>query len=211
MDTSAWRELYKFADGHPCRATTIYVPLVNELGTVFCMDFGNAEIQFDNTFFFLRELEFLNKFKDYDWAPNVLSIDRDNKKVYISWNTDTCNTIINSDRTLDEVCPDWKKQLAIIINQLLAAGVYKLTLYPHCFYVDNTGKLRTTDFYGCVPQHDTQIPKSVVENIMSKSSAHRWAEATAGDTVDFKIFFMRAIEEHIHEWPGIKLQSLIYE
>jgi hypothetical protein len=212
MNISDWQEVYKLSnEGNKQRSNVVYVPLVNQSGDIFCMDFGNKDIEFDNNFFFLRELEFLDKFKQYSWAPNILEIDKLNKRIYISWNKNTCNNIIYTNQSINKICPDWKNQLKKIVKDILSEKVYKMTLYPHCFYVDSDQTLRTIDFYGCVIQTDSNISLDTIKNLITYNSKHRWEEALNDGKIDFEIFFQKAIEVHINEWPDIKLKKLIYE
>jgi hypothetical protein len=171
------------------------------------MDFGNDQIPFDNTFFFIRELEYIERFKDYSWAPTVLEVDQTHKRIFIKWYGVTCNDLLYSN-SLDVFCKDWRNQLRSIIKDILEENVYKLTLYPHCFYIDETLSLRSFDFYACVDKDNAQLPINLVENIIGEQSVERWKESTVKDTIDFELFFNRALDTYI-KWNEQPLGEII--
>jgi hypothetical protein len=207
MDLTNWIEYQKIEDGYPCRTNTVYVPLMNSDHSILCMDFGNKEIKFDNTFFFNRELEYLEKFKNYSWAPTVLNVNVEHKQIFIKWFEVTCNNLLR-EHSLDILCKNWKMQLRAIIKDILNSNTYKLTLYPHCFYIDNTLSLKTFDFYACVDKDNSVLPVELVKNIIGKQSIERWDEAIDQHTVNFELFFNRALEKYI-KWNGQTLEEII--
>jgi hypothetical protein len=208
MDTTGWKEYLKIDDGGPSRTNMVYIPLINYDESILCMDFGNNEILFDNTFFFNREIQYIDRFKYYSWAPEILKIDLSSKKIFFKWYKETCNNIIHSDRDLNLICKDWKEQIKKIINEILNQNVYKLTLYPSCFYIDQQLKIHAMDFYACVDKNDSIFPIELFKNIIGKKSAHRWDEATNNTFVDFSLFFNKALEEHVF-WYDIPLVSIL--
>lgn len=208
MNTYEWSEYFKIEDGIPCPTNMVYVPLMSPDNSILCMDFGNSRIKFDNQLFFEKELEYLTKFKDYGWAPTVLKIDTSKKQIFIEWNKETLNNVIYTERDIGNICPNWVEQLRTIILDIVAAGVYKLTIYPHCFYIDKQGGMRTIDFYASVNQNEPLVPIEQINSIIGIKSAHRWKEAIINDSVDFKIFFEKAITEHV-VWPNNALKDIL--
>ena len=99
-------------------------------------------------FMFEREVKYITAFKDYPWAPKNIVIDNQTQSVEFDFPGETCNQIVYGNRSLDDECPDWQAQMRIILKDIVSAGYYKTSLYPHCYYIDN-GILRTFDFYGC--------------------------------------------------------------
>jgi len=207
MNILNWVEYLKMDNGCPSRTNMVYIPLMNEDRSVLCMDFGNDQIPFDNTFFFIRELEYIERFKDYSWAPTVLEVDQTHKRIFIKWYGVTCNDLLYSN-SLDVFCKDWRNQLRSIIKDILEENVYKLTLYPHCFYIDETLSLRSFDFYACVDKDNAQLPINLVENIIGEQSVERWKESTVKDTIDFELFFNRALDTYI-KWNEQPLGEII--
>jgi len=204
MNISNWTEYLK-RDGHDGldrnQTNSVYAPMVSPDLDVLCMDFSNARITLPNDFYFQRELYYLEKFKGYNWAPEVLTIDKTNKRIFFKWYGETCNDLVYTNRSVDN------QQLKSCIRDILAAGVYKLNVYPHCFYFDKNDKIHTMGFYACVEKSDPYIPLEQVESLIGKESIHRWQEAIEGDKVNFKLFFNRAILEYV-KWPGDPLKEL---
>ena len=210
MNTADWTEYFKLEEGIPCPTNMVYVPLMNQDMSILCMDFGNSRITFDNTFFFNNEITYLEKFKNYSWAPEVLEIDIKYRKIFIKWYGETFNNRIYSGKQIDTVCPNWKYQLRTIITDIVTAKVYKMTIYPHCFYADSNGIMRTIDFYSCVDKANPYIAIDLVNHIIGQKSKHRWVEAIDGDFVNFELFFKNALTKHV-EWPDDALKDCINE
>lgn len=208
MNTSEWSEYFKIEDGLPCPTNMVYVPLMNPDKSILCMDFGNSRIKFDNQMFFEREIEYLTMFKDYSWAPTVFEIDSTKKQIFIEWNKETLNNIIYTNRNISDLSSNWREQLRTIVRDIIDAGVYKLTIYPHCFYIDKQGIMRTTDFYASVSQDNPIVSVEQINSIIGIKSAHRWKEAIVNNTVNFKIFFENAINNHVM-WPEDALKDLL--
>jgi hypothetical protein len=151
-------------------------------------------------FFFEREIENIKIFQNYEWAPNILDIDKKNMKIFIEWNVETCNDLIVKGNNLNDICFDWKAQLHKILNDIIEMGYYKMSLYTHCFFIDENNKLKTIDFYSCIKSNDPFIEKKKLVGMMGKESKERFLEAEEGDLINFDIFFKQAIKKYI-KWP----------
>lgn len=210
MTLDNWTEYKKVEAGKFVSTNMVYVPLVDPSNSICCMDFGNSRITFDNTFFFLRELQYLERFKKYKWIPSILDIDKVNKRIYFEWHNGTCNNILETGQSLDTICPDWEPQLKNILNNIQEQQVYKINVYPHCFFIDSFKQMRAMDFYACVDHNDYIIPIHVVKPIIGKLSIHRWEEASDSDAVNFKTFFYNGLSKHII-WPNNVLRNWLNE
>lgn len=211
-----WKHYYKLDGlGNPCQAQMSYEPLINEDRTIFCMNFDTTNLYQDYVNklgfvpeiaheFFEREVEYLTRFQSYSWTPELLEIDHINKKVFFKWYDNTCNDIIN---TGQELPADWKKQISTIIHDQLSNGVYKITQYPHCFYVDNNLMIRTFDFHACFDFDNCVIPYSKIHGIIHKDSISRVEEAMDTDMVDMSVMFRKGMSTHII-WPENFLSTL---
>jgi hypothetical protein len=157
-------------------------------------------------YFFNRELTYIDIFKDYPWSPEFLEIDKKNKKIFFDWNTDTCNDLPFKGKALEDVCPNWKEQLFIILNDIIDSGHYKLSLYQHCFFIDKNKILRTFDFYGCIPKSNPFIEKARLLGMMGELSSNRFKEAEVGEYINFELIFKEAIRTHI-KWPDDALSE----
>jgi len=209
---TAWQPFYKIRNGIYSTTNMLYTPLINPEGNVMCMDWsldnpyhGNAVGRTTELidFFFEREVKYINIFKDYPWAPMILDIDVDNKKIFIEWNKETLNTLLFVHNvTVDSICSDWKDQQYNILKDIRDAGYYKMALYPHCFFLDKNNKLKTFDFYGCVEIDNPYIEYSKIEGIIGVDSGNRFNSATTDGVIDFSVFFKNTLLTHlVNIWP----------
>jgi hypothetical protein len=190
-----------------------YEPLINEKRNVFCMNYNvdNPYQDYLNRVGFVpeivhelfdREVKFLTKFQKFSWAPEILDIV--DKRIYIRWHDNTCNDVIQSGKELPS---GWKEQLNCIIRDQLHEQVYKVTQYPHCFYIDNDGQLGTFDFYGCFDFDDYLIPYSKIKGLISEHSEGRITEVQDGDMINLKDMFLNSLRTHI-KWPDNHLNTI---
>ncbi len=228
MNTEGWKPFYKInpEDNNLIETNLIYTPLVSPAGDRFCMSFDvNSTYQNEELahwlperpyytsemvkFFFEREVKYITALRDFDWAPRNIEIDYQDQKICFDWSGETCNNIIYSGRNIQEVCPDWQGQMRTIIKDIVSAGYYKTSLYPHCYFIDN-GKLRTFDFYGCVDQKYPYVELSKIKGMIGETSTPRFASATEGDLLNIEILFKEALQHYI-KWPGDPLPEFYKE
>jgi hypothetical protein len=220
IDISDWGFYNKIdpEDLTRCKTNLLYTPRVSPDGKLMCMDwditspYQNDGTRLDYTeellqFFFDKEVQFLEKFKYKPYAPEIISIDMDRKRIFFKWYGTTCNDIVYSKGELADSSLDWQKQLTTIIEDIFIEGSYKLSLYPHCFYFDDNKKLRTFDFYACANKDDCLIEIDKIKGMLGLGSVTRFTEATKNNIIDFGIFFKRSLEHHI-KWPTEPLHQL---
>ncbi len=208
---SEWRYYYKIDPEYNSRVgnNMLYTPTIN--GVEMCMhydhtsEYQKASTRTDFTeellgFFFERELEHLTKFQSYSWAPKLLHSDINERKIHIEFPGETLNDILYTGRILINEVPNYEEQIYNIIKDIYDAGYYKMSLYPHCFFVVD-GKIKTFDFYACVSRSDPYLSKARLQGMMGNDSAKRFEEATEGDKVNFDIFFKRLLSTHV-KWPN---------
>ena len=94
-----------------------------------------------------------------------------------------------------------------IVEDIYTSDVYKLSLYPHCFYFDDNGNLRTFDFYACTTKDDCLIEINKIKGMLGQGSVARFAEATDNAVIDFSVFFKRSLDQYI-KWPADPLKQL---
>jgi hypothetical protein len=154
-------------------------------------------------YFFQREIKYLPKFQKYSWAPKLIDIDIANKKIFLEWNSKFCNKIIFKDNLqLDDVCPNWRDQLYTILKNIQDSGYYKMSLYPHCFFLDNDNNLKTIDFYGCIEQSYPFVERSKLENIIGPDSVERFNSVTEHGLINFETLFKNTMLTHLATtWP----------
>ena len=225
MNTTHWTPFYKInpEDNNLIETNLIYTPLVSSIGKVFCMHFDHTS-KYQNedlaswlpsrpyytkemvTYFFNREVEYITVFKDMPWAPRNITIDLEEQKIFFTWAGETCNQIVYGGRSLDEALPDWKEQMSTILKDIVSAGYYKTSLYPHCYFIDN-GVLRTFDFYGCVKASDPYVKLDRIRGMIGETSGPRFVEATEGDKLNIEILFKEALKQYV-KWPDDVLPKI---
>lgn len=204
-----WNYLYKidYKDRTLCTTNLLYAPKINAERSMLCMDWSDTgyhkkQIESElKQFFFKRELNHLSKFTKYDWCPVVYNIS--DLEIFLEYQTETLNNIVmDTSRNLDKECPTWKEQINNIVKDITNEGFYKMTLYPHCFFIQD-GVVKTFDFYGCVSFDEQMFPIDKIKGIIGKDSVERFKEATVGNNIDFKMFFDRLKTYHLNSyWPS---------
>jgi hypothetical protein len=211
MNTDNWNYFYKIVDGRPNTTNLLYTPLVNSTQDIMCMWWNEASPYQENTrltsdlvnFFFEREVKYLTTFQGKPWAPKLLEVDLQNRKIFIEWNKETLNTIIfTPERNLDKECPNWKEQIFEILKDILNLGYYKMALYPHCFFIDTNGNIKTFDMYSTIERDNPFIERKLIEGMIGEQSQGRFDDSTSSGVVNFEIFFKITLTDHLRKtWP----------
>lgn len=198
MNIKNWIPFYKLdPQGIKCMSQQTYEPLFNPEGTVYCANYDHTN-QYQRLedperplytkqavdYFFDKEVEYILKYQHSDFMPEVLEIDYDNKRIFFRWHGESCNHIIYSGRNLDDYCADWRDQIKNIELVLFKSGTYKLTMYPHCHFIDRDGRMKAIDWYGCVPVDDFWIDAQWMDSIIHHTAKFRLEET--GDIVNGK-------------------------
>jgi len=212
IDISNWSYLYKidyeFPENETEPTNMLYTPMVNPEGTVLCMIWDekhpyqstNTKLTLDLVdFFFQRELDNLIRLQGYHWAPKIYKIEREHRRIFLEWNKRSLNNILAKSNNLDVLCPSWKEQLFQIVKGLRDAGYYKMSLYPHCFFINKVGVIKTIDFYACVGIKERYIPKEKLTGMIGPLSTDRFNLSTVGDQIDFKKFFDLTMNEFLYK------------
>lgn len=223
IDALNWKYLYKRSPdtgfhNNYCETNLMYTPWVKPQKGMLCMHWSSdSEYQKASErplltqelldYFFNKEIEYITRFQNFDYTPKLYDVDYNNRKVYIEFPGETCNDIVyDSRRSLDEECPGWQQQLQYIVESIYNQGVYKVSLYPHCFFISN-GRLKTFDWYGCLDKDDCMIDYQFLRGMMGNKSSDRFVEARVGKDIDFSVFFEKGLDKHII-WPGNPLVEL---
>lgn len=209
MNVASWKYFYKldYINGHDVETNMLYTPLISPDGNVMCMWYDETSpYQSHNTqlskevidFFFEREVKYLQALQEYEWAPRLLELDIPNRKIFIEFNKESLNyPLVEKGRSLDLEYPDWKDQIFNILKDLNDAGYYKMSIYPHCFFADTAGKIKTIDFYACVEKADCKIEKRKLAGMIGGDSTSRFDAATVGDSIDFGVFLKTTMLTHL--------------
>jgi len=224
MNITNWTPFYKYDnDGKPnCMSQQTYEPLISPDGKIFCANYDwqnnyqriwqpdrEGYTQEVVEYFFNKEVEYASRFKDKPYSPDIVDIDYANKRIFYNWGT-SCNALLYGNK--GDMPMHWREQ---VFNMLLDAynnGVYKLTMYPHCFYVDYGDQLRTIDWYGCVEIADPFIEAKYMDGIIHDTAQSRLDET--GDLVDGKynmeLMFKGSLGTHVL-WGSENMQWIYRE
>lgn len=218
-----WKPYLKLDhNGNLCMAQQTYEPLISSDGKTFCKNYSwPNEYQYLETkdrplytkevvdWFFANELLWIQYFKDKTYAPEILEIDLINKKIYLKWYNESCNQIIYSGKDWPQ--EQWRQQIKEIILDQYKDNVYKLTMYPHCHYIDNDGQMRAIDWYGCVPVDNPYIEEKYMQGIIHETAKFRLEETgnSKNGFLNLEIMFKRSLGTHVL-W-GDQNMSYIYK
>ena len=220
MNTDNWTPFYKYADeGFRGMAQQTYEPLINPERTVLCANYNiNNSYQFKHgprplytldvvDWFFENELKYVTKFKNKSYMPILLDVDKINKKIFYEWNGYSLNELLFEGRDVE-----WKEPIKNILLDLYKENTYKLTMYPHCHFLDKNGVMKSIDWYGCIPVSDPFIETKYMDGIIHETAVFRLQET--GDVVDGKynleIMFKQGLQHHV-KWNNCSLDYIYKE
>lgn len=219
MKIDDWQLYYKIheTENYPTTTQMCYEPRVNPEGSVFCMNFSypndyqlnQPRISYTKEMvdlMFEREVEYLEKMKEFVWAPEVLDIS--NNKIFIKWYGGTCNGLVYSSRNLETKYPRWKSDLTSIILEQVDNGYLKSSVYPHSHYYDDNGNMRTIDFYTTVEKNSTHLEYETIKGIVGLDT-DRFIDARKGDKIDIEEIFKSGLLQY-GKWPE-NLKSIYRE
>ena len=215
MNTDHWQPFFKYGeDGTLCLAQQTYEPLISTDRKVFCANYDwqnkyqrmyeARDLYTEDVcdWFFQNELYHLEKFKVRSYTPNILDIDYKNKKIFFEWHGYTFNEMLHNCEPVE-----WQEQLKYIMLDLYNSGTYKLTMYPHCHFLDANGIMKTIDWYGCVPIINPLIERKYMDAIVHETARFRLEETGSTDThYDLELMYKQSMINHV-KWQG---QSLGY-
>lgn len=198
MNLDNWKPFFKLdVDGIECMSQQTYEPLLNPEGNIFCANYDwlNKYQRLEDAirplytkeavdYFFNQEVKYILDYKDRKFMPKIIDIDNDNKAIFFQWHGKSCNHMLYGSKNLNAVCPDWKDQVKDILLDLYKSGTYKLTMYPHCHFIDSDGIMKAIDWYGCIPVNNYWVGAVWMDSIIHHTAKFRLEET--GDIVDGK-------------------------
>lgn len=206
-----WIPYFKLGEqGQRCMAQQTYEPLISPDGKIFCKnyDYKNEYQRINNKirplytkeivdWFFENEIRWIEYFKDKSYAPEIIDIDYSKKQIYLKWYEKTCNQIIYSNSPWPRDL--WKSQIKDIIIDQYKSGVYKLTMYPHCHYIDDNNNMRAIDWYGCVNVDDPYVDSVYMDSIIDPTAQFRLEETgeKQNNRYNLEIMFKRSLSTHV--------------
>lgn len=164
---------YNHQNGDSWRNNLIYTSLINEDKTVFVQWFNNdteyhkgkntvdPELMEDK---WKRELKYLQLMRaGYpDMVPNILDIDHRNRKIYLEiQGVDFWQQSIDSNKTFDELLPNWQLQMLEIMHAHKRLGLYKYSMHPSSYFIID-GQLKSINYF--FAYHKTEGPISIKDH-----------------------------------------------
>lgn len=206
-----WTQYLKLSEeGNPCMAQQTYEPLVSADGKTFCKNYSwPNEYQYIETsnrplytdevaeWFFYNELKYIKLFKDKPYAPEIIDIDYTTRKIYLKWYGESCNQVIYSGKEWPS--KQWHKQIKDIMLDQYNEGIYKLTMYPHCHYIDDNNNMRAIDWYGCVPVDHPYVEEKYMQGIIHETAQFRLEETgeAINHVLNLETMFKRSLGTHV--------------
>jgi hypothetical protein len=221
MNTNNWKPFFKIDEGYRCMSQQTYEPLVSPDGRTFCKNYDwNNKYQRQSedrplytkdvvNYFFEQELKYLDIFSNKWYAPEVIDVDYNNKKIFLKWYKKTCNEVIYGESYWPE--KQWLYQIKEIVKDQVRDGIYKLTMYPHCHYIDNENNMRSIDWYGCVPISNPLIEERFMQGIIHHTAQFRLDETgkSVNGMLNLETMFKRSLSTHVM-WGQYNM-SYIYD
>jgi hypothetical protein len=213
-----WETYLKLdTEGVRCMAQQTYEPLIGYKGTVFCKNYSypNNYQMIEHrplyteevvNWFFQNELDNIEIFKDKIYAPEIIDIDYLNKKIFLKWYGYSCNEIIYSNKNWPL---EWLDKIETIMIDQYNDGFYKLTMYPHCHYIDNENNMRAIDWYGCVPVSSPFIEERYMQGIIHETAKFRLDEIGNANNgkINLEIMFKRSLGTHVM-WGNYNMSNI---
>lgn len=214
-----WQPFFKYNDdGKLALAQQTYEPLISEDRKVFCANYDwqnkyqrmyeARELYTEDVceWFFQNEIYHLTRFKGKPYVPNVIDIDYKNKKIFFEWNGYTFNEMLFKGEPVE-----WKEQLKYIMTDLYNEGTYKLTMYPHCHFLDADGVMKTIDWYGCVAVKNPIIKTKYMDAIVHETARFRLDETERTEThYNLELMYKKSMRNHV-KWDGQTLEYIYDE
>jgi len=219
MNIDNWTQYYKYSDqGDRCMAQQTYEPLISLDRKMFCKNYyrKNSYQKYQERplytddvvdFFFEQELKYLDVFSNKPYAPEILDVDYNNRRIFIKWYDKSCNEIIQEQSDWPQ--SEWLEKISDIVVDQVRSGIYKLTIYPHCHYIDDDNNMRAIDWYGCVPVNDPFIEEKYMQGIIHETAKFRLDETgnPTNGKLNLEIMFKKSLGKHI-KWGDHNLSDV---
>ena len=185
----------------------IYTSLVNENKDVLCMDFNPTSDRYPEPLIqssFERELRYINRLRKYPWAPELLEVSANERKLYIKWYDNTCE---------DRIPNDYAAQLLFMCSDLYREQIYKPSFYPKYFYTDNMNRMHMFNFYTAFDYSEQPLNVNFYSPILNGDRKELVDKISQDGLLDVKLLMKYAFTEYIN-WPNNILKDIykkIYE
>lgn len=179
----------------------IYQSLVTVDETNFCMDFNPRDSKYPEDLIqssFDREVRYLVRLQHYSWAPEVLEIDFQKRKIIFKWYGNTC----------EQKLPDnYINQLETIAKDLHKEQIHKPSFYPKYFYTDDKNIIHSFNFYTASDYIEQPIYWNFYKPILNDDRLHLIEQLSKDNRLDMKLLVEKAFKDYI-KWPGDPLPEI---
>jgi len=174
----------KYIDGNLCQATPIYDGLYDD--DTFVM-------KFKDSFWFNQEIRGIGLISHKWYAPEITSVNSLEKEIKFKWYDTNLNHLFHFNKNLPN---DWREQIKYILQDLKDAGLYKLNIYPHTFFVKND-KICIMDLHACLC-HDDEIKQDAIGDVINDKNRFQFENGI----LNIKDTYEYTIKQNIGNWPG---------
>lgn len=179
----------------------IYQSLVTEDQTSFCMDFNPSDPKYPEDLIqssFDREVRYLIRLQKYSWAPEILEIDFQKRRIVFKWYGSTCE---------NDLPWNYEEQLEKIARDLHQEKIYKPSFYPKYFFIDDKENIRAFNFYSASDYSEQPIHIDFYKPILNEDRLRLIESIAVDNKLDMKILLERAFNDYI-KWPGDPLPKI---
>lgn len=179
----------------------IYQSLVTEDQTSFCMDFNPSDPKYPEDLIqssFDREVRYLVRLQKYSWAPEILEIDFQRRRIVFKWYGKTCE---------NDLPWNYAEQLAQIAKDLHKEQIYKPSFYPKYFYMDGQEVIHAFNFYSASDYSEQPIDIDFYKPILNDDRLKLIESMATAGKLDMRLLVDRAFNDYI-KWPGDPLPEI---
>jgi hypothetical protein len=156
---------------------------------------------------FVRDLNHLTgPLSKYRWCPQFGQDNRDGWRIYLRFGGHFCKDILDRGEVLDEYCPDWKEQLTQMCLDFRQEKIYKVTMDPEYFFIDEDKNLKTFGFFNCFTYGEQPVGMEIMMPTFSPDASQIVRSNTEHGRFDFKY-----LEEYVYKnsaWLGSLLEEI---
>ena len=149
-------------------------------------------IQFNDRFWYDRELQYYIALKDKPYCYDMILVDRDEMTIGFKYRDANLNHILYENRDLEI---DYKKEVHDILRDLESEGIKKINVYPHTFFMFD-GQLKIMDLFGCTTEH-TIIEENLLGGIINDENRFKFTNGYLDCSETYKY----TLEHSLTYWP----------
>jgi hypothetical protein len=210
MNIENWDLFYKIVIPTMELETTqmVYEPRISKDKTTFCMNFqypSNYQLRQTKKYpelytekfvadMFEREKKYLKKCEKFNWIPDILDIDDSKRRIFFKWYDKGCNHLLYSNDVSEELKRICLDNFGRILKEQLSNNIYKISTYPHCYYLDSNLNMKTFDFYACATDQDRYIALDDIRALLGDSLME-------DNTIDLKKMYENNLTKYSF-WPN---------